>query len=571
MSQLGPPVPGASPVLEAPISLAHVARRKATPARAAPGGRSRPWPLLGAAGPTALIVVLVLYRLGARSIWLDEGFTFAAASQHGSALLAAALKDGGTALSYYIGMHFWMELFGSTEFALRLPTAIAAIGAVPVCFAFLERLFDRRAALFGATFVAASVGFVFWSQNARAYVVAVFFVCCSMLALVCAVQGRGRRAWAAYAVLTALAIYTLVLSVLVVVAQVLSLLVVGHWRDLPKRQLGFSLGAIALLGAPLVWVFVDHGTGAASWIAPPGPLFDLNNRYLFDFLASTRSVGVPYSPVSVGYLTVATVVCWALAGGQFAYRLATRRTEETTWAYGLLFAWFTLPPALNYLISDTVQPLLSDRYIIDALPAASMVIGVALSRLRPWPLALAAALVMAVWRVSLILPGYGVSLENWRQGVTEVVARAQPHDCIAFFVADGYSPFDYYVEHSKDLPGPVPAPVLPDAPWSSRGAYALDPEAVPISRWPRVVASCPRLWLLRTHAVGAPPGHGVLAYRVREYRASVALQAELSSSYRAEPTWWFRGVHVFLYVRRGQVGQGRPADHTMSARRATSG
>jgi hypothetical protein len=151
--------------------------------------------------------------------------------------------------------------------------------------------------------------------------------------------------------------------------------------------------------------------------------------------------------------------------------------------------------------------------------------------------------------VSLILPGYGVPLENWRQGVTEVVARAQPHDCIAFFVADGYSTFDYYVEHSKDLRGPVPTPVLPDAPWSSHSPYALDPQAVPLSRWPNVAASCPRLWLLRSHAAGYPPGRGVPAYRVRVYRANVALQAELGLSYREQSAWWFRGVHVFLYVR----------------------
>jgi len=118
-----------------------------------------------------------------------------------------------------------------------------------------------------------------------------------------------------------------------------------------------------------------------------------------------------------------------------------------------------------------------------------------------------------------------------------------------FFVADGYSSFDYYVEHSKDLPGPVPAPVLPDTPWSSRSPYALDPQAVPLSSWPTVVASCPRLWLLRTHGSGDAPGHGVLAYRVRVYRANVALEAELDLSYREQSAWWFRGVHVFLYVR----------------------
>ena len=130
--------------------------------------------LIGMLVPTALAAGLVLYDLGSRSLWLDEGVTFTTASQHGSRLLQDALGDGGNMVSYYLGMHYWTALFGSSEFAIRLPTALAAIGTVPVCFHLLKRLFDLRAAVFGAFFAAVSIPFVWYAQDARAYTVALF-------------------------------------------------------------------------------------------------------------------------------------------------------------------------------------------------------------------------------------------------------------------------------------------------------------------------------------------------------------------------------------------------------------
>src|ERR1700733_11956012 len=89
---------------------AHFAPHAAGARRALSAGKHRLLlEMIGVLIPTALAGGLVLYDLGSRSLWLDEGFTFAAASQHGAALLHAALRDGGNALSYYVGMHYWMD------------------------------------------------------------------------------------------------------------------------------------------------------------------------------------------------------------------------------------------------------------------------------------------------------------------------------------------------------------------------------------------------------------------------------------------------------------------------------
>jgi len=522
--------------------------------------RHRRWPvpsldLIGVLLPTALAAGLVLYDLGSRSVWIDEGDTYTTASQHGASLWHWAFNDGGNMVTYYLGMHFWVDLFGTSEVALRLPTALAAIATIPVCYYLVRRLFDARAAVFGALFVAASVPFVWWAQTARAYVVALFLLSASTLAFVVAIQTRRRVVWVVYVLLGVLSIYTILLSALVVVAQGISLLV-RRWRHLPWTALLAAAAAMAVLLGPLTVAIAAHGASAVEWLPKPGSIFGPADRYDLQFLASARSTGVPADGSVVNHLTVAMLAAWALGGCLFVYTWIRRRGTSTielaeqTWGYALLIAWFVVPVILTYLISVTIQPVLSDRYLLGALPGASMLAGVACSRLRPWPLALLAGVGLVVMRAWVIMPGYGISLENWRQGVMTIVAKSQPGDCIAFDVTDGYTPFDYYVLHLRLAQDLVPTPVLPASSWESRTPHVLDPESIPTSRMPSVVASCPRLWLVMTHDSGSPPGPGVLPYRVRVYEANKALVSEVNSAYRLASNSGFVGATVSLYVPR---------------------
>jgi hypothetical protein len=371
-----------------------------------------------------------------------------------------------------------------------------------------------------------------------------------MLTFVVAVQNGHRLAWAAYVGLTVLSVYTVVLSALVVLVHAVCLLL--RRRDQRWTSSAVAVGAMGLLVVPLGWVVADHGAQPIKWLPPPGPLFGATDRYLVEFFASARTDGAPFSNWTVDLLTLGMLLCWAVGLCLFLGSLARRRLATEPWGYGLLLAWFLLPPVITYLISVGIQPVLSDRYILTALPPASMIAGVALSRLRPWPVAVAPALIILALRAWVLVPGYGVPLENWRQGVIDVASRSQPHDCIAFFVADGYTAFDYYVLHLRSLPGPVPTPVLPRSSWLSRTPYALDPEAVPPSQMSQVVSSCPRLWLVSSHDLGSPPGPGVLPYRVRVYDAHKKLRAEVGAAYRQSAAWSFLGADVSLYVRRPQ-------------------
>ena len=81
---------------------------------------------------TALLVRL--YRLDAQSLWLDEGSSWEL-SRAGWATLASELLNPSAAYPlYHLMLKGWMALFGDSEFALRLPSALAGAMAVPVVY-----------------------------------------------------------------------------------------------------------------------------------------------------------------------------------------------------------------------------------------------------------------------------------------------------------------------------------------------------------------------------------------------------------------------------------------------------
>jgi mannosyltransferase len=523
---------------------------RATGAPRAAGALGRLAPLL----PAAAASFLVFYRLGWRSLWLDEGDTFTTASQHGAGLWHWALNDGGNMFAYYLGMHAVLETIGSSELALRLPSALAAIGTVLVSYYLVQRLFDARAAFFASSFVAVSLSFVFWSQQARAYSVGTFLTTASTLAFVVAVQERRRGAYIWWAVLSVLAVYTILLSALVLVAQVCSL-VLRRRCEITWRALSVAAAAAGLLCLPIAVEAIGRGDAPVRWLAAPGSVFGSNARYFAQFLASANATPVTVNGVVAKLVLLGMALAWAGALCAAVYELVRHGLGGKAWSYGLLLGCLVVPVAVAWIVSVLVQPVITDRYILEAVPPASMLGGVAISRLRPLPVALALGGGLLALRAAALVPSYTVMIENWRSPVDKVLAATQPRDCIAFFVADGYTTFDYYVLHDAGGEVKAPTPVLPASSWASRTPHVLEPDAIARAKLQSVVAGCPRLWLLTSHDAGDPPGPGVLAYRVQTYEADKTLMSEIAANYTAESSsTWSDGL-VVLYDRRGAAAR----------------
>jgi len=140
----------------------------------------------------ALAAMLRFFQLDAQSFWYDEGNSARAAERSLPIITAAAVGDIHPPL-YYYALHFWRGVFGESEFALR--GLSAALGVVLAWLIYLLgcRLFDESTAL-AAAFVAALNPFqVYYSQEARMYLLLAVWAAASTYFLVRCTGRYGKK------------------------------------------------------------------------------------------------------------------------------------------------------------------------------------------------------------------------------------------------------------------------------------------------------------------------------------------------------------------------------------------
>jgi mannosyltransferase len=163
------------------------------------------------AGLGALVLLALVLRtreLGI-SFWIDEGLSVGIADRPLSEIPEALRLDGSPPL-YYLLLHLWMEVAGTSEEAVRALSVLCGLVAVPVAWWAARALFGTRSAWMAAVLAATSPFLTQYAQEARMYALM------ALLALIAAAAfarafafGGDRRPWAiGYAVTLAAMLYT---------------------------------------------------------------------------------------------------------------------------------------------------------------------------------------------------------------------------------------------------------------------------------------------------------------------------------------------------------------------------
>ncbi|NIO71640.1 MAG: hypothetical protein GTN71_22070, partial [Anaerolineae bacterium] len=163
-----------------------------------------------------LATVLRFYRLDGQSLWADEGNSVALAGRSLAEITYGAAYDIHPPLYYYL-LHFWVRPFGTSEFAVRSLSAVIGILLVGLTFLIGRRLFDPWVGLVAAFLSAISPFQVYYSQEARMYILLAALSALSIYFLLRFMEAEaadtGRQQplslWAGFYILaTVLALYT---------------------------------------------------------------------------------------------------------------------------------------------------------------------------------------------------------------------------------------------------------------------------------------------------------------------------------------------------------------------------
>ncbi|MFI2709692.1 glycosyltransferase family 39 protein [Micromonospora sp. NPDC018662] len=161
----------------------------------------RGWPVWAVPGLLTLAITLV--GLGHAQLWRDELATWSAATRPVPDLVRLTRTIDAATGPYYLLMHGWTALAGTSPSVLRLPSALAMAAAAALTARLGARLVGDRAGFLAGLLFAVLPATSRYGQEARPYALATLLAVLATLLLVDASCRPSWRRWAGYAVAVA--------------------------------------------------------------------------------------------------------------------------------------------------------------------------------------------------------------------------------------------------------------------------------------------------------------------------------------------------------------------------------
>jgi len=420
--------------------------------------------------PGALLLLILagaallrLYALSAESFYFDEAYSVWAAKHSASWLITISTQRIFPPL-YYLLLHFWMSL-GQSDSVVRLLSVVFALGSILGIYVLAKQLFDTRVGLLSALLLTVSPLHLFYSQEARMYMVLLTLGLASAnFLLLCLREGR-RWHWLAYVLSTALAMNTHYFTLFLAVFENVYVLYV-FWRQREQRAIWkrwlLSQVAVALLSGIGLAGILSGETGywwelLDTWHGPPTwrDLLSLMLKFSFGSLVSGRLAYV------VMLLLFGSCIAWGLISFRKARASAVPsdgepvRTQPHPLDDGLVFAllYLVVPIGAVFIVSQ-VRSFWVLRYLSAFLPPYCVLVGRGIARMPGR--ALRALVTTLVVLVSLwcIADMYRIQQkEDWRAAAQYVAAQEQPGDTLFMMHEDLWLPFQHYYQGSMNLTG----------------------------------------------------------------------------------------------------------------------
>jgi mannosyltransferase len=215
----------------------------------------------------ALVAVAAAIRivtLDNQSLWADEALTAYDVSLPFGGMLHTIAHYETTPPLYFVLMWGWARVFGTGEVALRSVSAIGGIAVVPIAYLAARDLVSRRAGLVAAALVAVNPLMIWYSQEARAYMLLVVLTAASFLWFVRARQQPSWRNLGWWAAFSALAVMTHFFAGFLVAPEAVWLLWTGRTRATALAVVAVAAAQAAMLPFAISDASASHGVG---WIA----------------------------------------------------------------------------------------------------------------------------------------------------------------------------------------------------------------------------------------------------------------------------------------------------------------
>jgi len=287
----------------------------------------------------------------------------------------AVLKRNVHLPSYFYFMHYWIEAFGSSEWSLRLPSAMFGALAAGMIFLLGQELFSSFIGLVGAVFMALAPEQIYFSQQARMYPLLVLFAVSSTYALALAKKyPRNNWPYVFYALVSVAGLYTHYEYFFLFAAQAAFVWIGSALGREHKSRWLLAEGIACAAFAPWLLIGISQKKTSPEIVAWVNGSLSGNQILTETLTKIARLISVPELPL--GWLSVVATFVLLIVG---AVSLRSKRSHLF-----LLCSWIAFP-AIGIVFLDQVfgtRAVSITRYWLIIAPPLYLLIGAGIERIN---------------------------------------------------------------------------------------------------------------------------------------------------------------------------------------------
>lgn len=395
---------------------------------------------------------LRIYDLGTESIWVDEGISILLANSNLFQIVVNRAQSTHPPM-YFIILHYWVNLFGDTEFSTRFLSVIFGLFSILMIYKVGTLLFNKNVGMLSSLLLALSVFHIQYSQEVRMYSLMTLLTLLSIYFFIKLLDRASFTVSTGYIISSILLMYTHIFGLFILIAQNIYLLTLFLSKDFDykrnfRRWIRFQIILVILY---IPWIIViasqilklqTHG----FWV--PVPTMRAIIVTFWDFSGSTLLL------LFFLLLSFFSIVTYKKVKGKINWKYFLKTIESYSWNISLsnvnriyfLVVWLLTPVILPFIISLFSTPIYWTKYTIAASLAFYILIAKGIDNINTKSIKLVVIILVIALSLGNVSDYYSeVNKGQWREVTNYIDINAESGDLILFY--KGYcqkNVFDYY-------------------------------------------------------------------------------------------------------------------------------
>ncbi len=336
-------------------------------------------------------LILRLKGIGKPNLWFDEVASITNASKNIAQIIKAEINLPPL---YNLFLHFWIYVFGKSEFAVRLPSVLFGVGIIFLVYKLTKRLFSSRVGLLAAFIVAIAPYQIYYSQETRMYSLITLLCLWASYFFLLACEEKKNRFWFFYIISVTASFYThyYALSIVLFHGFFLSF----FWKENKQNLYKWGLCQIIILGLFACWIPIvinsmhSGGIAWATWLLKRfGPLTQLGFIFFIFTVSYSAITYLPPQKLSGGiktlidipfsgyFLIITFITVIIICLGIFKLSKIWKRRSIF-----ILFYFFVPIAAAFFMFFLLKQQLTATKYLIIASPPYYILLSLGLTGIK---------------------------------------------------------------------------------------------------------------------------------------------------------------------------------------------